>query len=141
MIPQTNCPLVIRTDFEDDRRWTEVWDAIRAPVAGPAGETFYAHVDKLEDRELRDLSTKDLLANVPENYRHSFLVAADRMTMTHADQPLLIMAVRRERGRTFRALPATIQSIENNLSISNMDFFEFADAVGPDGVFRGFHRR
>ena len=28
--------------------------------------------------------------------------------------------------------------IEANLSIANMDFEEFADSVGPDGVFRGF---
>jgi hypothetical protein len=31
-----------------------------------------------------------------------------------------------------------IQAIENNLSIDNMDFEEFAGAVGSDGVFRGF---
>jgi hypothetical protein len=28
--------------------------------------------------------------------------------------------------------------IENNLSLANMDFEEFAEAVDPDGVFRGF---
>jgi hypothetical protein len=31
-----------------------------------------------------------------------------------------------------------VQSIENNLSIANMDFAEFADSVNEDGVFRGF---
>jgi hypothetical protein len=30
--------------------------------------------------------------------------------------------------------------VENNLSLFNMDFFEFADAVEADGVFRGFRR-
>jgi hypothetical protein len=42
------------------------------------------------------------------------------------------------RGRTFRAIPSQIQGIENNLSIANMDFYEFADWVDEDGVFRGF---
>jgi hypothetical protein len=28
--------------------------------------------------------------------------------------------------------------VENNLSLANMDFHEFADNVGADGVFRGF---
>jgi hypothetical protein len=28
--------------------------------------------------------------------------------------------------------------VENNLSIANMDYSEFADEVDPDGVFRGF---
>jgi hypothetical protein len=40
----------------------------------------------------------------------------------------------------FRALPSQIQSIQNNLSIGNMDFEEFANNIDPDGVFRGFKR-
>jgi uncharacterized protein DUF6924 len=38
----------------------------------------------------------------------------------------------------FRAIPSQIQGIENNLSIANMDFEGFAEAVNEDGVFRGF---
>ncbi len=41
-------------------------------------------------------------------------------------------------GRTFRTTIPEIASIEANLAIANMDFFEFADNVQPDGVFRGF---
>ncbi|HEU4811705.1 MAG TPA: hypothetical protein VFT00_06170, partial [Nocardioides sp.] len=41
-------------------------------------------------------------------------------------------------GRTFRAVVPEISSIEANLSISNMNFHEFADGADPDGVFRGF---
>ena len=37
-------------------------------------------------------------------------------------------------------VPGQVWSIENNLSIANMDFFEFADRTDPDGVFRGFPR-
>jgi hypothetical protein len=40
--------------------------------------------------------------------------------------------------KSFRATPATIQSIENNLTIANMDFEDFANAVDSGGVFRGF---
>jgi hypothetical protein len=43
-----------------------------------------------------------------------------------------------EYGREFRAIPTAVQSIENNLSIANMDFEDFAEAVDEDGVFRGF---
>jgi hypothetical protein len=28
--------------------------------------------------------------------------------------------------------------VENNLSLANMDFAEFADATDPDGIFCGF---
>jgi hypothetical protein len=41
-------------------------------------------------------------------------------------------------GRVFRVVPSQILGIENNLSTANMDFDEFADSVGEDGVFRGF---
>ena len=44
----------------------------------------------------------------------------------------------REPGREFRAVPAAVQAVENNLSIANMDFAEFAGAVDEDGIFRGF---
>lgn len=43
-----------------------------------------------------------------------------------------------EPGRTFRVIPRELWSVENNLSIANMDYRDFADSVGADGVFRGF---
>ncbi|MFC8848558.1 MULTISPECIES: DUF6924 domain-containing protein [unclassified Micromonospora] len=53
--------------------------------------------------------------------------------------PLLVVNLndRHETG-PFRTLPRQVQAIENNLSLGNMDFVEFARAAGPDGVFRGF---
>ena len=65
-------------------------------------------------------------------------MVADGVTMRSADNPVLVVALGDERGREFRAAPTPVHSIENNLSIANMDFHEFADAVGDDGVFRGF---
>jgi hypothetical protein len=43
-----------------------------------------------------------------------------------------------EPGRGFRVVPAELWGVENNLSIANMDFAEFAHHADPDGVFRGF---
>jgi hypothetical protein len=43
-----------------------------------------------------------------------------------------------EPGRAFRLIPSEMWAVENNLSIANMDFAEFADAVDADDVFRGF---
>ena len=42
---------------------------------------------------------------------------------------------------SFRALPSVIHSVENNLSLANMDFEHFVGSVGSDGIFRGFPRR
>ena len=62
----------------------------------------------------------------------------DREAVSNPEFPILVVDLLREPGRGFRAIPSTIQSIENNLSITNMVFSEFANAVAADGVFRGF---
>jgi hypothetical protein len=67
-----------------------------------------------------------------------FLMVVDDLTIRSPEHPILVVDLGREPGREFRAAPAAVQSIENNLSIANMDFAEFADAVDEDGVFRGF---
>jgi len=41
-------------------------------------------------------------------------------------------------GAELRALPVTIQAIENNLSIANLDLEDFARGADKTGVFRGF---
>ncbi|MFC0498903.1 DUF6924 domain-containing protein [Streptomyces mutabilis] len=43
-----------------------------------------------------------------------------------------------ERGRCVRVVAAELWSVENNVAGANMDFEEFARAVGDDGVHRGF---
>jgi hypothetical protein len=70
----------------------------------------------------------------------TFLFVVDRASITDPDFPVLVIDLHESRGRSFRAIPTQIQSIENNLSIANMDFEEFAEAVGRDGIFRGFPR-
>jgi hypothetical protein len=136
-IPKTSDPLVIRTDFENQQAWKTICKLIREPVQVP-GDTFYAHVEFLEDAGFRGLGEKDLLSRVPSDYNHSFLFVVDRTTISHPDLTILVIDLYEDRGRTFRAIPTAVQNIENNLSIANMDFFEFAEEVDKDGIFRGF---
>ena len=75
---------------------------------------------------------------VPRNYGHSFLMVVDGATILHPENPLVIVDLWDEPGREFRAIPSQIQSIENNLSLGNMGFAEFADVVDCDSIFRGF---
>ena len=67
-----------------------------------------------------------------------FVFIVDRTTFTNPEQPVLVVDLCNELGRTFRIIPSEMWGVENNLSLSNMDFFEFADNVDADGVFRGF---
>jgi hypothetical protein len=73
-----------------------------------------------------------------KNYLHSFIVLVDQLAISHPDHPLLIVDLYEESGQEFRAIPSQIQGVENNLSIANLDFEEFAQAVDKDGVLRGF---
>jgi hypothetical protein len=136
-LPKTTNPLVVRTDFEDQKAWNAICEILRAPVPDPNGP-FRAHVDLLEDTEYRDFTKEELLAAVPELYGHSFLMVVDKTAVSNPEFPILAVDLAETRGRSFRALPSQIQGIENNLSIANMGFEEFADAVDADGIVRGF---
>lgn len=131
-LPKSDRALVIRTDFSDDTAWNAVATAIRQPVEG-----FFAYVEFVDDPAFRDLAVEQLVA-LGDDLPQSFAIVADAVTMKGAEHPLLVVSVLEEPGRTFRAVPSAIQSIENNLSITNMDFWEFADNVDADGVFRRF---
>jgi hypothetical protein len=89
-IPKTADPLVIRTDFEHQQAWKTICRLIRQPVQVP-GDTFYAHVEFLEDAEFRGLGEKDLLSRLPSDYNHSFLFVVDRTTVSHPDFPILVI--------------------------------------------------
>lgn len=133
-LPQGDVALVIRTDYTDQ----QTWEAIGAAIEEPTEEDFVANVELADDATYRDLAADQLLDLLPEGDDRTFLLVVDDVAVREAEHPILVVDLWRERGRRFRAVPATVQSIENNLSISNMDFAEFADAVDQDGVFRGF---
>jgi hypothetical protein len=92
----------------------------------------------LDDRDYSSATVAQILTAIPADYPHSFLVIADSIAIAQPDYPLLIIDLMDEPGRQFRAIAAEVSSIDNNLSIANMDFAEFAIAVDTDGVFRGF---
>jgi hypothetical protein len=79
-----------------------------------------------------------LVAVCPKGGDRTFAFIADRTTFTNPERPVLVVDFYHEPGRTFRVTPLEMWGVENNLSIGNMDFYEFADNVDPDGVFRGF---
>jgi hypothetical protein len=137
MTPKTADPLVVRTDFKNQQAWDAICELIRAPVH-EGGETFHAYVEFLESAEHRDISTEELLQTRLPDYKQKFLFIVDEACVSNPDFPILVVDLYKSRGRSFRAIPSQIQSIENNLSIANMDFEDFAEAVDKNGIFRGF---
>jgi hypothetical protein len=134
-ISETDDALVLRTNFSNQAAWEEICTTIREPVGDLH---FLANVDFIDDVEYANITKDQLLELIPPNYNHSFIIVVDYTAISLSDHPLLIVDVYESSGREFRAVPSQIQGIENNLSIANMDFEEFAESVDEDGVFRGF---
>jgi hypothetical protein len=132
-LPKTENALVLRTDFADDSAWESICAAIREPA-----KEFRAYVECQSDPQYDGLTVEQLTTLVPKGSDPTFVFLVDRVTLTHPDHPLLVVDLYDEPGRTFRVIPSEMWGIENNLSIANMDFSEFADSVDEDGIFRGF---
>ena len=132
-IPETeDFALVLRTDFSSDATWESLCQAMQEPVDG-----FQAYVTCISDRAFEGLTVEQLIQLAPETV-HSFLFIVDQIALTHPERPILVVDLFSEPGRTFRVVPAAMCWVENNLSIANMDFRDFADNADPDGIFRGF---
>jgi hypothetical protein len=132
-IPNTDDPVVLRADFTDQAAWEAICTAIREPQ-----EYFVFQMEFLNDTDYSGITKDQLLALIPKNYNHFIIMVVDQTAISQADHPILVVEVFEGSGNEFRAIPSEIQGIENNLSIGNMSFYEFADQVGEDGVFRGF---
>lgn len=134
-ISETENALVLRTDFSNQAVWERICGIIQKPVGI---FRFRANVEFVDDVEYAGLTKDQLLELIPKDYSHSFIIVVDRTAILLPDYPLLIVDLYKRSGREFRAVPSQIQGIENNLSIANMDFEEFAESVDESGVFRGF---
>jgi hypothetical protein len=135
-IPKTNSALVLRTDFSD----SATWDALCSAIQAPQGE-FRAYVHIMSDRDYDGIALPQLVPLATERAGRTIMFVADNITITHEEHPVAVLDLWHQPGRTFRVIPSEIWAVENNLSISNMDFLEFADAVDDDGIFRGFRKR
>jgi hypothetical protein len=90
---------------------------------------FLANVALVDDRSYEGLTPESVLDLFPAEYQHPLLVLADPVAVASTDLPLLVVDLRRERGRCVRVVAAELWSIENNLFGANMDFEEFAGTV------------
>jgi hypothetical protein len=123
---------LIRTDFSDD----PAWRALAEAAAAPNEVGFRAYLNIVEERGFEG-ATSERLAAAAAGTGHACLIVADAVAIGHEEHPLLCIETAPPR-RTFRVIPSELWGVENNLSLANMDFEEFAAAVDADGIFRGF---
>jgi hypothetical protein len=132
-IPTSENALLVRTDFSDQSAWEKLTAAASEPTS-----PFIFTMEIVDDRANSGATVEQLMAALPEDYSHSFVVVADSVSISQPDYPLVVVDLLEERGRQFRAAAAQVASIDNNLAMANMGFEEFAGAVDTAGVFRGF---
>jgi hypothetical protein len=138
-LPPTVGVPFIRADFANPG----AWDKLKGLLGKPNEEGYAANVEYVEDRSLTSLDDAALEARFPrlypDDYEHPVVFVADAAAMSPPDYPILVVNLnKREETRPFRAVPGEIAAIEVNLSLANMDYFEFAENADADGVFRGF---
>jgi hypothetical protein len=131
-ISRTEHPPLIRTDFESD----SAWDAVCKAVQQKVGE-FSANVTPVNS-PVFDGASLDRVIALASRAGHSFVFVADAEALRNPEHPVLVVDLDDESGRHFRVIPSEAWGVEDNLSLANMDFDEFAEAVDEDGVFRGF---
>ena len=134
-IPRTEKASIIRTDFTNDAAWKRLQTAVQSPP-----EPFLFAMEIVDDQNFDQLTNEKLPEQIPDNYLHSFIVLADATSLSAPNFPLLVIDLLEDPGREFRCEAAHLASIENNLSIGNMGFEEFADSVDDSGIFSGFPR-
>src|SRR5687768_14535504 len=146
---QGGTPLV-RTDFSDE----DAWELVVYELTKPDDDGVEAHVTVVDDRALAGVSGEALGGAFDgQGMSYGYVALADARSMAEADArgeltvDYVDLSVADEDdtelsesfpGRTFRCAAGPFASVEVNLSLANREFTEFADAVGEDGVFRGF---
>ena len=154
---------LIRTDFSDDGAWRAVAAEVLRPVdfddpgnTEPGSDAYAPLLTLVDDRAFAGVTGPDLgtayAAGSPE---FGYALLADARSMAEAgtggeitvelvdlscSDPEEADLLESFMGRTFRCAAVEVGAVEANLSIANMDFHEFADLVGEDGVHRGFDR-
>ncbi|WP_329791581.1 hypothetical protein V1227_06565 [Lentzea sp. DG1S-22] len=142
-LPATPDVPVIRTDFSDQTAWEQV----KAGISWVTPDGFRAHVTYVDDPAFAGLAVAGLLESGPDRAAHPLLLVVDETTIRSPGHPILVVDLGSEpdpaddwpgepAGRSFRALPHTIQEIENNLTIANTGWEDFAGHVDADGVRR-----
>jgi hypothetical protein len=139
--------LLVRTDFTDDAAWDQVREAATREY-GPDG--FRANIEPVSDPQWAGATWEAIKAAAPvDNVTGPcVLFIADSITFTSPEHPILVVDLDDKflsvtkfpeiANRTpFRCIPAALWEVENNLSIANLSWEEFAGDLSDGDVYRG----
>lgn len=130
-LPRVNDSLLVRTDFSDERAWTE--------ICAESGSVHGAYVVPVSDRAFDLAPWKEVRAAVPAgDTGAAVLFIADAETMTARGHPVLAVSLSPGDGAPFRCVTAALAAVEDNLNSASLGWADFVSQAEPDGVFRGW---
>jgi hypothetical protein len=151
-LPLANETLFVRTDFSDATAWRNVCaevQVLQPDVQEVLG--IFATVNKalgqflgmpgpslhiVDDLDYRDATIEQLVDLCQNETGRIVMFVADRVTITQAKHPILVVDLFEKPGQTFRTLPTHVFEIDGNLSTANMDWKDFAGAVDEENIYR-----
>ena len=136
-LPDYDYSLVIRTDFSDDAAWERIVRLMQEPQTENG---FRAYVECISDESCDGLLPENTASVLPADSHRLFVFLVDTLAISNEEHPVLVVDLFENPGRSFRVIPSETWGVENNLRLANMDFADFAESVGGDGIFRGFPR-
>jgi hypothetical protein len=145
MLPD-GVPLLVRTDFTSN----DAWDQLREDATQEYGpDAFCASVEPVDDPAWAGATWEAVKAAAPttEEEGPSVLFIADSITFASPEHPILVVDLQDKflsvaefpeiADRTpFRCIPSAVWDIENNLSIANLDWEDYASSA-DGGLYRG----
>jgi hypothetical protein len=123
---------LLRTDGSRPDRW----DALLARIRTPNADGFLAYVEPITDPALEGLDEEELRRLPRDEDAEHFVLVADERALAEDDFPIVVVDISGENRPSFRVTATCLWAVENNLSLANMDWAEFADATDADGVYR-----
>ncbi|WP_051795473.1 hypothetical protein [Streptomyces sp. NRRL S-87] len=125
--------LLVRTDFTQPHAWQKLCATLQTPTR----EGFQADVVTIDDPVYQGLTPEQVLQRAPTDPQDRLIAVADTPALSTPDLPLLVIDLLEEGPQNLRVIAAQLWSIDNNLSLGNMDYEEFAEAADDHGVYRG----
>ena len=129
-LPTGQGALLIRTDFAHP----EQWQTLLTQTSTPTPDGVVANLLTVDHPRWQSASPADLAAAAPGE----LLILADTVALSSPDLPVLVLSTQDEQLEQLRVAASALASVENNLTLANMDWRDFTEATDPDGVFRGF---
>jgi hypothetical protein len=130
-IPKTDKALLFRTDYSNEVNWRTLKEIVQKP-----GE-YFSELEIVNNKKLESIKIEEIMALVQKSTNHTFLFIVDNITLHHPDKPILVVDLFASPGQSFRVIASKLWSVENNLSIANLDFEDFMENVDKENIYRG----